>query len=156
LCFKKSGGCGAKWEDGAEEIESQTIGRVENEDIYSQVNTILKMAKKRALVDAALSAGRLSQVFTQDIEDMGLGQIIEVEEKQPPQATKTLATKTDATEDGEIRDPKTLKTITELMKACNEDFKLQPNDVVKELGYNSQSDISETPAECYRKIASTR
>ena len=44
--------------------------RTENDDIYSQVNTILKMAKKRALVDAALSAGRLSNVFTQDIEDM--------------------------------------------------------------------------------------
>lgn len=47
-----------------------TVYRLENEDVYSQVNTILKMAKKRALVDAALSAGRLSQVFTQDIEDL--------------------------------------------------------------------------------------
>lgn len=44
--------------------------RVENEDVFSQVNTILKMAKKRALVDAALSAGRLSEIFTQDVEDM--------------------------------------------------------------------------------------
>ena len=43
--------------------------RVDNEDIFSQVNTILKMAKKRALVDASLSAGRLSNVFTQDMED---------------------------------------------------------------------------------------
>lgn len=71
LCFKKTGGCGAKWEDGEPEIEGQTIGRVENDDIYSQVNTILKMAKKRALVDAALSAGRLSDIFTQDMEDTG-------------------------------------------------------------------------------------
>mgnify|MGYP001603032136 CR=1 FL=1 len=47
-----------------------TVYRLDNEDIYSQVNTILKMAKKRALVDAALSAGRLSDVFTQDMEDM--------------------------------------------------------------------------------------
>lgn len=44
--------------------------RVDNDDVFSQVNTILKIAKKRALVDAALSAGRLSDVFTQDIEDM--------------------------------------------------------------------------------------
>lgn len=44
--------------------------RLENEDVFSQVNTILKMAKKRALVDAALSAGRLSNLFTQDMEDM--------------------------------------------------------------------------------------
>lgn len=44
--------------------------QVENEDIFSQVNTLLKMAKKRALVDAALSAGRLSDIFTQDMEDL--------------------------------------------------------------------------------------
>jgi hypothetical protein len=44
--------------------------RVENDDVYSQVNTILKIAKKRAQVDAALSVGRLSEVFTQDLEDM--------------------------------------------------------------------------------------
>ncbi len=38
--------------------------------IYSIVNTILKMAKKRSLVDAALSVGRLSDLFTQDLEDL--------------------------------------------------------------------------------------
>jgi len=46
------------------------VYRLDNEDIFSQVNTLIKMAKKRALVDASLSAGRLSDVFTQDIEDM--------------------------------------------------------------------------------------
>lgn len=40
-----------------------------NEDIYTLVNTILKMAKKRALIDATLSATRSSGMFTQDIED---------------------------------------------------------------------------------------
>ncbi len=70
LCYKKQGGCGSKWPDGAQVIEEQKVGKVENDDIFSLVNTILKMAKKRALVDAALSAGRLSNVFTQDIEDM--------------------------------------------------------------------------------------
>ncbi len=49
-----------------------TVYRFDNEDIHSQVNTILKMGKKRALVDASLSAGRLSNVFTQDIEDAGV------------------------------------------------------------------------------------
>lgn len=44
--------------------------RRENDDIFSQVNTLLKMAKKRALVDASLSAGRLSDVFTQDLDEM--------------------------------------------------------------------------------------
>ena len=72
ICFTKMGGCGAKWADGASEVEGQKIGRVENEDIFSQVNTILKLSKKRALVDAALSAGRLSNVFTQDLEDASI------------------------------------------------------------------------------------
>ena len=44
--------------------------RMVNDDPYSLVNTLLKMAKKRALVDAALSATRSSGIFTQDIEDM--------------------------------------------------------------------------------------
>ncbi len=70
LCFRKQGGCGEKFDQNDPAITSQPAGRIENDDIYSQVNTILKMAKKRALVDAALSAGRLSDVFTQDLEDM--------------------------------------------------------------------------------------
>ncbi len=70
ICFNKKGGCGFKWPDGAGVIEKQTVGQVENDDIFSIVNTLMKMAEKRALVDAALHAGRLSQVFTQDIEDL--------------------------------------------------------------------------------------
>lgn len=44
--------------------------RIENEEIYSQVNTLLKMAKKRAQVDATLTVASLSEVFTQDMEDI--------------------------------------------------------------------------------------
>jgi hypothetical protein len=42
------------------------------QDPYSIDNTVLKMAKKRALVDAALLVASLSDVFTQDLEDMDL------------------------------------------------------------------------------------
>lgn len=48
----------------------QTEYKLENEEIYSQANTILKMAKKRAQVDATLTVASLSELFTQDIEDM--------------------------------------------------------------------------------------
>jgi hypothetical protein len=41
-------------------------------DPYTMDNTVLKMAKKRALVDAALLVASLSDVFTQDLEDMDL------------------------------------------------------------------------------------
>jgi len=44
--------------------------RVPNDDIDDIDNTLLKMAKKRALVDAVLSATRSSALFTQDIENL--------------------------------------------------------------------------------------
>ena len=44
--------------------------RIENDNIYTLVNTLMKIAEKRALVDAALHAGRLSDLFTQDVEDI--------------------------------------------------------------------------------------
>ena len=57
-------------------VEAEGIGscnnrerRYKNLDPYSVINTIMKMAKKRALVDAVLSATRSSGIFTQDIED---------------------------------------------------------------------------------------
>lgn len=51
-------------------------------DGFSQDNTVLKMAKKRALVDAALLVGSLSGVFTQDMDDEDLdGNSFENQEK---------------------------------------------------------------------------
>jgi hypothetical protein len=43
----------------------------ENPDIADVWNTCLKMGKKRALVDAVLTATGASDIFTQDVEDMG-------------------------------------------------------------------------------------
>ncbi len=45
-------------------------GRVENPDIADTFNTVLKMAKKRSLVDAVLTATAASDLFTQDIEEL--------------------------------------------------------------------------------------
>ena len=42
-------------------------------DPYSIDNTILKMAKKRSQVDASLTVASLSEIFTQDVEDVGVG-----------------------------------------------------------------------------------
>lgn len=57
-------------------IEAEGIGscnskekKYKESDPFSIVNTILKMAKKRAFVDAVLSATRSSGIFTQDIVD---------------------------------------------------------------------------------------
>lgn len=58
-------------------MEAEGIGTCNNkeqpfidQDPFSLVNTLLKMAKKRALIDAVLSATRASGLFTQDIEDL--------------------------------------------------------------------------------------
>ena len=77
LCWKRRGGCGAKYADGSPEgraIEAQEEGRVENEDLADTYNTVLKMAKKRAHVDAILTATAASDLFVQDVEDGPRGQ----------------------------------------------------------------------------------
>ena len=95
LCFKKKDGCGAKFPDGDEGIEKQVSGRVANEDVADQYNTVLKMANKRSLVAAVLNATAASDIFTQDIEDMPNLQREEKREekevnKTPPKAGKPL------------------------------------------------------------------
>lgn len=44
--------------------------RAPNDDIYSYVNTIQKMACKRALIAAVLIGANASEFFTQDVEDL--------------------------------------------------------------------------------------
>lgn len=69
-CFAKKGGCGANFDYDDDGITKQPLGRAQNPDLLDQVNTVLKMAKKRALVDAAISLARCSDIFTQDVEDV--------------------------------------------------------------------------------------
>lgn len=54
------------------EIEKVQQVRVSSSDM---ANTILKMAKKRALIDAVLTATAASDIFTQDIQDLPEGYI---------------------------------------------------------------------------------
>lgn len=70
VCFNKKGGCGSKFRDGDPQIEAQVVGNIPNDDIYSLVNTIDKMAQKRALVAATLIGANASEFFTQDVEDL--------------------------------------------------------------------------------------
>lgn len=70
LCYAKKGGCGAKFTDADKTIVDQNVGKIGNPDIADIKNTILKMAKKRAKIDATIAATRSSGVFTQDLEDL--------------------------------------------------------------------------------------
>lgn len=69
ICFARKDGCGAKFVDGDKSIEGQAVGNIPNPDVATLKNTILKMAKKRAKIDAVLGATRSSGIFTQDVED---------------------------------------------------------------------------------------
>jgi len=45
--------------------------RVEHDNPADHYNTVLKMAKKRAQIDATLTCTAASDIFTQDVEDLG-------------------------------------------------------------------------------------
>ena len=69
VCWKKKDGCGANFDDHDPAILSQSIDRVENPDQHDLDNTVLNIAKKRAFVDATLTAHAASGLFTQDVGD---------------------------------------------------------------------------------------
>lgn len=73
--------------------------RIPNDDIFSLVNTIDKMACKRALIAATLIGANASEFFTQDVEDLhrqGFGVVIQYDNEDegngnvpPPDMTIT-------------------------------------------------------------------
>ncbi len=73
VCWKKRGGCGGKFGDNDTSITGQNVGRIANPDVADQVNTVLKMAQKRALIAATLLGVNASEFFTQDLEDFEAG-----------------------------------------------------------------------------------
>ena len=72
LCWKKKGGCDAKFTDTDKRITDQLAADIPNPDIADLINTVEKIAAKRALVAATLLATGCSDIFTQDLED-GVG-----------------------------------------------------------------------------------
>jgi len=70
ICFAKKGGCGAKFTDDDPTINGQAVGKVENTDIADCYNTVLKISKKRAYVDATITACAASDIFSQDADDL--------------------------------------------------------------------------------------
>jgi hypothetical protein len=71
--------------------ESYTVYYVPNEEIYDQINTMLKMAHKRALIAATLRATSASEFFTQDLEDTDDDDTVSRPAPQPRQPTRPAA-----------------------------------------------------------------
>ena len=106
-----------------------------NQDPFTIDNTVLKMAKKRALVDAALLVGSLSDIFTQNLEDMDLeGEQVSTQKKvytdQDGTISKAQAKRIFAIADG------------------NQDIVKQ---VIEKYGYKGTAEIKKTD---YAKICS--
>jgi ssDNA-binding Zn-finger/Zn-ribbon topoisomerase 1 len=71
LCWKKNGGCGAKYQEDDPVILEQQTGRVENPDIADVYHTIEMMAQKRAFIKAIRTVTATSDKFTQDEDLVG-------------------------------------------------------------------------------------
>ena len=113
ICFTKKGGCGAKFKDDDPAITSQVTGKVENPDIADIYNTVLKISKKRAYVDATITACAASDIFTQDAEDLK-----DSDETRPHEPT-TSGLANEAAKGDERKE--TLKEIGDLLKTLNPD-----------------------------------
>jgi hypothetical protein len=68
-CWDKTGGCGTNFRKDDPAILDQEVGKMVNPDLADVANTVLKMAKKRAQVDCAIALARMSDIFTQDLDD---------------------------------------------------------------------------------------
>ena len=93
LCWKKNGGCNAKFKDGDKAIESQDIGDIANPNPADLVNTIDKMAQKRALVGNVLIACNASEYFTQDMDDFTDAEWMPAAAKPAPTSATVTFTK---------------------------------------------------------------
>lgn len=69
FCSRNQGGCGRNFDANDPGILSQQASPLENMDPWDLANTLLKVAEKRALVDATLHATATSGLFTQDLEE---------------------------------------------------------------------------------------
>lgn len=69
ICFYKKGGCGAKYDDDDALILDQSVGEIENPYLPDTYNTVVKMAEKRARVNAVLAVTGASALFTQDLDE---------------------------------------------------------------------------------------
>jgi len=99
-------------------------------DPYTMDNTVLKMAKKRALIDATLLVASLSDIFTQDLEDMDInGQPTEMQKVYTDQdgtISKAQAKRMYALSNGDA----------ELCKRVMQKYGYEKSEQVKKIDYN--------------------
>jgi len=94
-----------------------------------------------------IGAAASSETEKHERQAKGKEQTDPVERQQPSDAAAPTKPK---------RDPESIKTINELLKACHDDWGMQPKAVYAELNAKSASEITELPSECYRRIQAVK
>lgn len=88
----------AKWQG---KVEQKKQVRTNPADVS---NTVLKMAKKRGLIDGVLTVTAASDLFTQDIEDLPEDVVAEIVGQQRPRGAAAVAVQQATPQDGPERD----------------------------------------------------
>jgi hypothetical protein len=128
-----------------------------------------RMAEKRAEAQALRKAFHINLPSYEDIGSLDYEpepiKVVEVksEEKrstfeaneQPPEAKEAPLTEAKGASIQVVykRDPASLKSLPEAIRACYEDYGKQPKDVLAIMGVKTQIQISDSPADVYRKVA---
>ena len=82
-CNSKREGCGMEFAADDPAVIGQDTGRTPNEDVHDLENTLVKMAAKRGKVDGTITAIGASDLFTQDLEDIGGAQAAPASSEDP-------------------------------------------------------------------------
>lgn len=107
------------------------------QDPFTIDNTVLKIAKKRALIDATLLVASLSEVFTQDIEDMDLvGNQLPQTEQQRQQQSLTPDSDDTISKAQAKRMYALAKGDVELCKKIMKKYGYEHSEQVKKIDYN--------------------
>lgn len=112
--------------------------RIDNDDVFSLVNTLQKMACKRALVAAVLIGANASEYFTQDIEDLrdfGSMDVVEGEFEEVGDKPEQRQSVEDAPKPGNGHPPQwadDLETMRNLKNAFQSRFGLEMDELLIE------------------------
>jgi hypothetical protein len=113
-------------------IAKLTGEKIEHDNPADYYNTCLKMAKKRALVDAVLTVTAASDIFTQDIEEMVENGVIDV--KTEPADKQSSVPQVEEKKETPITEPQIKKINMELSRLKITDDWGRHNKVAELLG----------------------
>ena len=112
----------------------------------------------KALINSSSDDNLFLEHFNRSDEERAEVELeMEIEEKANKDVLGIASGEEEVTELVELpvitRDPTTVETYPAMFKACMDDFNMPKAKVLAELGVNSESAITRSPAECYELVA---